>query len=87
MVTSVFHKPRRVDGEMLRYYKAKFAKPTVEEGVLAHCQRHARTLRARAVEEGDRPDAVGDRGGRQGVRSKTASRRRATCPTVTSARS
>jgi pimeloyl-ACP methyl ester carboxylesterase len=25
MVTSVFHKPRRVDGEMLRYYKAKFA--------------------------------------------------------------
>jgi pimeloyl-ACP methyl ester carboxylesterase len=25
MVRSVFHKPRRVDGEMLRYYKSKFA--------------------------------------------------------------
>jgi pimeloyl-ACP methyl ester carboxylesterase len=25
MVRSVFHKPRRVDGEMLRYYRAKFA--------------------------------------------------------------
>jgi pimeloyl-ACP methyl ester carboxylesterase len=34
MVTSVFHKPRRVDGEMLRYYKAKFASRTWTKGFI-----------------------------------------------------
>lgn len=34
MVTSVFHKPRRVDGEMLRYYKAKFASRSWKKGFL-----------------------------------------------------
>ena len=34
MVQSVFHKPRRVDGEMLRYYKAKFASRRWQKGFL-----------------------------------------------------
>ena len=34
MVQSVFHKPRRVDGEMLQYYKAKFASRMWQKGFL-----------------------------------------------------
>jgi pimeloyl-ACP methyl ester carboxylesterase len=34
MVRSVFHKPRRVDGEMLRYYKAKFVNRQWTKGFL-----------------------------------------------------
>lgn len=34
MVTSVFHKPRRVDGEMLRYYRAKFASRVWTKGFI-----------------------------------------------------
>jgi pimeloyl-ACP methyl ester carboxylesterase len=34
MVRSVFHKPRRADGEMLRYYKAKFANPQWKKGFI-----------------------------------------------------
>jgi pimeloyl-ACP methyl ester carboxylesterase len=34
MVSSVFHKPRRVDGEMLRYYKAKFSSRLWKKGFL-----------------------------------------------------
>jgi pimeloyl-ACP methyl ester carboxylesterase len=34
MVRSVFHKPRRVDGEMLRYYKSKFINRQWTKGFL-----------------------------------------------------
>jgi pimeloyl-ACP methyl ester carboxylesterase len=34
MVRSVFHKPRRVDGEMLRYYKSKFVNRVWKRGFL-----------------------------------------------------
>lgn len=34
MVRSVFHKPRRVDREILRYYKAKFASRAWKKGML-----------------------------------------------------
>ncbi len=34
MVESVFHKPRRADGEMLRYYRAKFANRKWQKGFL-----------------------------------------------------
>jgi pimeloyl-ACP methyl ester carboxylesterase len=34
MVRSVFHKPRRVDGEMLRYYKSKFVNRQWTKGFL-----------------------------------------------------
>lgn len=34
MVRSVFHKPRKADGELLRYYKAKFASRLWKKGFL-----------------------------------------------------
>lgn len=34
MVRSVFHRPRRADGELLRYYKAKFASRVWKRGFL-----------------------------------------------------
>jgi pimeloyl-ACP methyl ester carboxylesterase len=34
MVRSVFHKPRRVDGEMLRYYKSKFGNRQWKKGFI-----------------------------------------------------
>jgi len=87
MVTSVFHKPRRVDGENAPLLQGEVRQPTVEEGFLRTVNGTLEHSVREQLKKVTAPTLLVTAAGDKVCDPKTASRRRATCPTVTSARS